>query len=123
MGLSEGGHVTTASGKRSGGDGWGLVERCPTCGRERGDCLCTARERESLPPSKQRPRLRLEKRRGRPVTIITHLHLSEADLKSLGGKLRARLGTGGSARDGVIELQGDHRQTLPNLLGDLGFRI
>ena len=76
----------------------------------------------SLPASKQRPRFRLEKRRGKPVTIITHLQLSEADLKSLSAKLKTRLGTGGTAKDGEIELQGDHKQVLPALLGELGFR-
>jgi translation initiation factor 1 len=99
-----------------------LVERCPTCGREMSDCLCPPRERESLPISKQRPRYRLEKRRGKPVTVITHLQLSEGDLKGLGGKLKARLGTGGTAKDGEIELQGDHRRVLPELLGEFGFK-
>lgn len=108
------------SGHSSGGDGWGLVKRCVTCGQEENRCTCPKRPAKALPAEKERPKFRLEKRRGKPVTVITHLTLSEGDLKALASQLKNRLGTGGTAKDGEIELQGDHRETLPALLATLG---
>lgn len=108
--------------RRDGGDGWALVRRCPACGREEGKCVCKPAPAAGLPPQKQRPRFRLEKRRGKPVTVVTHLQLSGAALKELAGRLRARLGTGGTQGEGEIELQGDHREALAKILAELGFK-
>lgn len=109
-------------GKKSQGEGWALVRRCPACGREEAACTCRPAPAEPSPASKQRPKFRMEKRRGKPVTVITHLTLKESELKDLAGRLKARLGTGGTAKDGEIELQGDHREALPALLRELGFK-
>lgn len=109
-------------GKHTGGEGWGMVWRCPACGGEEGLCSCPPKTVTSLPFGKQRPRFRLEKRRGKPVTVITHLTLGEADLKALASQLKNRLGTGGTSRGGEIELQGDHRDALVPILSQLGFR-
>jgi translation initiation factor 1 len=108
--------------KKLDGGGWGLVKRCPVCGREEGRCTCPPKAVQSLPYGKQRPRYRMEKRRGKPVTIITHLVLDEAGIKALASQLKNRLGTGGTARDGEIELQGEHREALVPILAQLGFR-
>jgi len=108
--------------KHTGGEGWGFVWRCPVCGGEEGSCTCPPKAIASLPFGKQRPRFRLEKRRGKPVTVITHLTLSEADLKALASQLKNRLGTGGTSKEGEIELQGDHREALIPILSQLGFR-
>jgi translation initiation factor 1 len=109
-------------GKKTGGEGWALVRRCPSCARLETECNCPPSGGGALPPSKQRPKFRLEKRRGKPVTVITHLALSEADFKELAGRLKARLGTGGTSKGGEIELQGDHRDALPGLLREAGFK-
>lgn len=109
-------------GRVSVGEGWGLVERCPTCGKEKRACACPPRAVASQPFEKQRPRTRMEKRRGKPVTVITHLVLSEADLKALASKLKARLGVGGTVTGSEVELQGDHREALPALLSAMGFK-
>lgn len=108
--------------KRSAGEGWGLVKRCVTCGREERQCACPPRAAAPLPPEKQRPRYRFEKRRGKPVTVVTHLSLAEADLKALASHLKSRLGAGGTVEEGEIVLQGDRRETLPALLAEKGFR-
>jgi translation initiation factor 1 len=55
-------------------------------------------------------------RRGKPVTTISNLPLDDAQVKALAGKLKKRCGVGGSAKDGVIELQGDHRETVLDVL-------
>lgn len=51
-------------------------------------------------------------RRGKPVTTITGVPLDEAGLRALASRLKRRCGVGGSVRDGVIELQGDHRSVV-----------
>ena len=55
-------------------------------------------------------------RRGKPVTTIANLPLDDAAVKALAGKLKKRCGVGGSAKDGVIELQGDHRDAVLEVL-------
>ena len=102
------------------GEGWALVARCPACDREREACRCGEAARPVRPPGRQHPRFRLEKRRGKPVTVVTHLVLPELELKDLAGRLKRRLGTGGTVSEGEIELQGDHRETLPGILRELG---
>ncbi len=60
-------------------------------------------------------------RRGKPVTTVSNLPLDDAAVKALAGKLKKRCGVGGSAKDGVIELQGDHRETVLEVLRSEGF--
>lgn len=51
-------------------------------------------------------------RKGAGVTVVTGLPLDDAGLKALAGELKRRCGSGGTVRDGVIEIQGDHRDTV-----------
>ncbi len=68
--------------------------------------------------------LRIEKRRyDKPVTIIEGFDLPQSELKSTASDLKSALGTGGTVTDGRIELQGDHRDRVPELLRDRGFEI
>jgi translation initiation factor 1 len=60
-------------------------------------------------------------RRGKEVTTISGVPLHDAGLKVLSGKLKKRCGVGGSAKDGVIELQGDHREVVVKLLRAEGY--
>jgi translation initiation factor 1 len=68
-------------------------------------------------------RLRLDRRAsGRVVTLITGLPGSRQDLEDLAGELRAACGAGGTLSEGVIELQGDHRDRIASLLDARGIR-
>jgi translation initiation factor 1 len=60
-------------------------------------------------------------RRGKPVTTVSGVPLDDAGLKTLAGKLKKRCGVGGSVKDGVIELQGDHRDTVVEILTAEGY--
>ena len=51
-------------------------------------------------------------RAGKVVTVISGLPLGEAELGALATELKKRCGSGGTVRDGVIEIQGEHRDTL-----------
>ena len=55
-------------------------------------------------------------RRGKAVTTIADLPLDDAGVRALAGRLKKRCGVGGSAKDGVIELQGDHRDVVLEVL-------
>jgi translation initiation factor 1 len=62
-------------------------------------------------------------RRGKGVTTVFGLSLSAAELEELAGKLKHRLGTGGTVKDGRIEIQGDNRDRVMAELEKLGFRV
>jgi translation initiation factor 1 len=56
------------------------------------------------------------------VTLIRNLHLSPDDSKALTKHLKQTCGSGGTIKDGVIEIQGDHRETIMVALQHLGYR-
>jgi translation initiation factor 1 len=60
-------------------------------------------------------------RSGKGVTVVTGLPLSAEALEALGTRLKKLCGAGGATRDGVIEIQGDHRDRLVQELVKLGF--
>jgi translation initiation factor 1 len=57
------------------------------------------------------------------VTLVQGLALDEASLTQLGKQLKAACGTGGTVKEGVIEVQGDHRELLMRLLTGQGFTV
>jgi translation initiation factor 1 len=60
-------------------------------------------------------------RRGKAVTTVSGVPVDDAALKQLAGKLKKRCGVGGSVRDGVIEIQGDHRTIVVEILRAEGY--
>jgi translation initiation factor 1 len=60
-------------------------------------------------------------RRGKAVTTVSGVPVDEAGLRELAGRLKKRCGVGGSAKNGVIELQGDHRDVVMQVLRDAGY--
>jgi len=109
------------SKKLDGGAGWGITRECPGCGRPETACRCPA-PAATLPPEKQLARLRLEKRCGKPVTVVAGLVLTEAGLKDLLRQLKARCGAGGTVKGGELEIQGDQREEVIEFLAARGFR-
>ena len=57
------------------------------------------------------------------MTIISNLPLDEDGLTELAAKLKTRLGTGGTVKDGRVEVQGDHRDRIVVELQGLGYRV
>jgi translation initiation factor 1 len=80
---------------------------------------------KSLPPGQQTAYLHRESkgRGGKTVTIVKNLVLSEKDLKALAKKLKRACGTGGTVKDGLIEIQGEHRQKIADLLQAQGYHV
>jgi translation initiation factor 1 len=60
-------------------------------------------------------------RRGKPVTTVSGVPLDDAGLKALAGRLKKRCGVGGSVKEGVIEIQGDHRDVVVEMLRAEGY--
>ena len=75
-------------------------------------------------PNKQGVRIMRESkgRGGKSVSVITGLNLDQDALKKLGKTLKAQLGTGGAIKGGNIEIQGDHREKLLELLDKQGIK-
>ena len=62
-------------------------------------------------------------RRGKAVTTVSGVPVAEDELRALAGRLKKRCGVGGSAKDGVIELQGDQRDTVVEVLRGEGYDV
>jgi translation initiation factor 1 len=79
----------------------------------------------SLPPGQQTIYLHRDSsgRKGKAVTLVKNLVLSDEDLESLAKKLKQECGTGGTIKEGVIEIQGEQRQKIAALLQKLGYKV
>ena len=62
-------------------------------------------------------------RRGKAVTAVYDVPLDDAGLRELAGRLKKRCGVGGSVKDGVVELQGDHRDVVVEVLRAEGYDV
>lgn len=82
------------------------------------------RKPASLPPEQQTAAILRERkgRGGKTVTVIRDLRLSPEDLKALATRLKTACGSGGTVKDGTIEIQGDHREKAAQALRDLGYK-
>jgi len=84
-----------------------------------------ARRVKSLPPGEQTAYLHRDSkgRGGKTVTLIKKLILSEEDMKDLAKRLKQICGTGGTVKDGEIEIQGEHRERIAEELKKLGYKV
>jgi translation initiation factor 1 len=114
-------------GRRSGGLVYStdVGRTCPRCRRSIDECRCEARLAGKRPSGDGVVRVGRETkgRKGKGVTVITGLPLEDDELAGLATQLKKRCGSGGTVRDGVIEIQGDHRDLLVTELDGLGYRV
>ena len=93
-----------------------MSDVCPTCGLNKELCVC-----ETIAKEEQKIRVRVVKRRfGKLTTLIEGMDAS-VGIKEIAKTLKAKLACGGTVKDGVIELQGDHIAKTKEQLTKLGF--
>lgn len=85
---------------------------CPGCGKVSRQCRCQKKPSPAKSDGIVRISLDRKGRKGKGVTIITGLPLDNRALKDLAKKLKTRCGSGGTVKNGVVEIQGDHRPML-----------
>jgi len=103
----------------------GKGRRCPRCGWPETNCQCSSRQANEALPSRIVAKLRMEKkgRGGKVVTVIDGLPRNDTFLKELAQELKRSCGTGGTIVDGGIELHGDLRDRVRDVLAGKGYAI
>lgn len=98
---------------------------CPGCGMPAGQCSCSAGRQVAPPTGDGIVRIARETkgRKGAGVTLVRGLALAPDKLKALAGQLKQKCGSGGTVKDGVVEIQGDHRRLLLVELTRQGFKV
>jgi translation initiation factor 1 len=98
---------------------------CPSCGWPASECRCSRQQADEAVPVRVVAKLRVEKagRGGKTVTVVYGLPRNGAFLEELGHQLKRACGTGGSIRDGAIDLQGDLRGRVRAFLLKKGFGV
>lgn len=84
---------------------------CPGCCRPIAECVCK-KKHPTVSDGVVRIRRETKGRKGQGVTVITGVPLAGDDLKAFAKTLKQQCGSGGTVKDGVIEIQGEHRETL-----------
>jgi translation initiation factor 1 len=97
---------------------------CPRCGWPEGNCQCSRKAEDPI-PTRIVAKLRMEKkgRGGKTVTVIDGLPHNAAFLKELSQELKRACGTGGTVIDGGIELHGDLRERVREVLAQKKFTV
>ena len=98
---------------------------CPSCHKPVSECTCKKKKPRSLTNIKYDGIIRIQRevkgRKDKTVTTVSGFQINANELKNLASQLKRRCGTGGSVKDGVIIIQGDHRNTLITELKNRGF--
>ena len=96
-----------------------MPEICNTCGLPKELCVCEviAREQQDI-------KIYIEKRRyGKMVTIVEGINANDIDINDLARQLKTKCASGGTVKDGNIELQGDHKKKVQEALIEQGFKV
>jgi translation initiation factor 1 len=96
---------------------------CPKCNRPVDACVCGLKRK--VPPSDGTVRVSRETkgRKGKGVTLVTGVPLEAGGLADLAKQLKNRCGAGGTVKNGIIEIQGDHRDTVVAQLQQHGWTV
>jgi translation initiation factor 1 len=99
----------------------GHGQMCPQCRRPAYECAC---RRAQAPVGDGNVRVGRETkgRKGSGVTVVTGVPLGGAELEALASQLKRKCGSGGTVKDGVIEIQGDHRDAVVAELLKQGYK-
>ena len=96
---------------------------CPTCRKPVTSCACRTNTDAATADSVVRVSRQTAGHGGKAVTVIKGLALDVPTLTKLGKQLKATCGTGGTVKDGAIELQGDHCAAVMEILEKQGMTV
>jgi translation initiation factor 1 len=96
---------------------------CPGCGNAVDDCACGSGSAKKRNDGIVRVRREVKGRAGKTVTTIEGVPLRGEAIETLASELKRRCSAGGSVKDGVIVLQGDHRKTVVPMLEVKGYQV
>lgn len=108
------------------GTEWDQPPRCERCGELESACECPppAATKPRVAPEKQTARIAVEKRkRGKLMTVVRGLAATDNDLPALLTRLKTACSAGGTVKDDALEIQGDHRNRVAELLCEIGYRM
>jgi len=92
---------------------------CSVCGLPEELCMC-----EQIAKEQQKIRILTDTRRyGKIVTVVEGIDSTDIDMDDLARKLKTRCAAGGTHKAGRIELQGDHKKKVKEVLEELGFSV
>ncbi|NYT11778.1 MAG: stress response translation initiation inhibitor YciH [Methanomassiliicoccales archaeon] len=95
-----------------------MADICPVCGLPEELCMC-----EEIAREQQKVRISTDSRRyGKTVTVIEGIDANDIDIDDLARTLKTKCAAGGTAKDGRIELQGEHRKKVKKALEEMGFK-
>ena len=96
---------------------------CPVCGQPKDKCTCDQKQTVRSGDGVVRVSRETKGRKGKVVTLISGIPLSEMELKFLAKELKIKCGSGGTVKSGIIEIQGDHRKLLHGELQKRGWMV
>ncbi|WP_432823728.1 translation initiation factor Sui1 [Trichloromonas sp.] len=96
---------------------------CPGCSRPQKECACARKQAAAPSDGVVRVARQTKGRKGKGVTLVTGVPLDDDGIKALAKRLKQQCGTGGTVKDGIIEIQGDHRDLLVAELKKLGWPV
>jgi len=96
-----------------------MPDICNTCGLPKELCVCEeiAREQQDIKI------FTVKRRYGKMVTIVEGINANDIDINDLARQLKTKCASGGTVKDGRIELQGDHKKKVQDAPVELGFNI
>ncbi len=100
-----------------------LGRLCPSCGKPVADCVCHKQPARAPGDGIVRVRREVKGHKGKTVTTVSGLPLDEEALREFAAQLKRQCGTGGSVKDGIILIQGDHCDTLIALIQKQGYTV
>jgi translation initiation factor 1 len=101
---------------------------CPSCGHPTAKCTCKKKKtakKHSIYPTDGIVRIRkdVKGRKGKTVTAVFGVPLDDKKLHQFAKTLKRLCGTGGTVKDGIILIQGDHRETLLGEIEKQGYKV